>query len=171
MRIVTVCGSLQARSGNRELLRLAGTVAPPGVEVVPFEGLRDLPLFDPDSEDGEAPEPVQAWRRALAGADAVLISSPEYGHSLPGALKNGIDWVIGSGELNLKVVAITAAVPHPSRGRLGLDALAQTLRAVDAIIVWNEPTVRGPGSDERVVTMVQALVEATLARASSRGRE
>jgi len=171
MRILTVCGSLQARSGNRELLRLAGTVGPPGVEVVPFEGLRDLPLFDPDSEDGEAPEPVQAWRRALAGADAVLISSPEYGHSLPGALKNGIDWVIGSGELNLKVVAITAAVPHPSRGRLGLDALAQTLRAVDAFIVWNEPTVRGPGSDERVVTIVKALVEATHARASSRGGE
>jgi chromate reductase, NAD(P)H dehydrogenase (quinone) len=164
MRIVTVCGSLQARSGNRELLRLAGTVAPPGVEVVPFEGLRDLPLFDPDSEDGAAPEPVRAWRRALAGADAVLISSPEYGHSLPGALKNGIDWVIGSGELNLKVVAITAAVPHPSRGRLGLDALAQTLRAVDAVIVWNEPTVRSPGAVETVGDIVRMLMDAVRAR-------
>ena len=55
------------------------------------------------------------WRRALAESDAVLIATPEYGFSLPGVLKNGIDWVIGSGELEGKVVAITAAVPAPER--------------------------------------------------------
>lgn len=60
-----------------------------------FDGLRHLPHFNPDTEE---PPAVRDWRKALAGSDAVLIASPEYGHSLPGALKNGIDWVIGSGE-------------------------------------------------------------------------
>jgi chromate reductase len=158
MRILTLSGSLQARSGNRDLLRLAATVAPAGVDVVPFEGLRDLPPFNPDLEEGEPPAPVQAWRRALTDADGVLIASPEYAHSLPGALKNGIDWVVGSGELHRKLVAITAAVPHAGRGRMGLDALAQTLLAVDAVIVWDEPTVRGPGSEEAVGGILRALL-------------
>jgi chromate reductase len=169
MRILTLSGSLQARSGNRDLLRLAATVAPAGVDVVPFEGLRDLPPFNPDLEEGEPPEPVRAWRRALTDADAVLIASPEYAHSLPGALKNGIDWVVGSGELHRKLVAITAAVPHAGRGRMGLDALAQTLRAIDAVVVWNEPTVRDPDAIASVGRIVGALVDAAATCPSSGG--
>jgi NAD(P)H-dependent FMN reductase len=65
------------------------------------------------SETSAVPESVLRWRGMLAASDAVLIASPEYGFSLPGALKNAIDWVIGSGELEGKVVAITAAVPGP----------------------------------------------------------
>jgi hypothetical protein len=83
---------------------------PPGVEFVLFDGLRDLPQFNPDLEVNAEPEHVRRWRLALEESDAVLIASPEYGLSLPGALKNGIDWVIGSGELERKVVAITASV-------------------------------------------------------------
>jgi chromate reductase len=93
----------------------------------------------------------------------VLIASPEYGHSLPGALKNAIDWVIGSGELERKVVAITAAVPGPERGRLGLQALRQTLGAVSARIVGGEPITRGPGFEQEVAELVRALVEAARA--------
>ena len=130
MRILAICGSLQQKSSNLTLLQHAAAVAPPGVEVVLFDGLRALPQFNPDLEtDGELPV-VAAWRRALQESQALLIASPEYGHSLPGALKNGIDWVIGSGELERKVVAITAAVPAVERGRLGLKALADTLGAV-----------------------------------------
>jgi NAD(P)H-dependent FMN reductase len=106
---------------------------------------------------------VRAWREAIAGSDAVLIASPEYGHSLPGALKNAIDWVIGSGELERKVVAITAAVPGPERGRLGLQALRQTLGAVSARIVGGEPITRGPGFEQEVAELVRALVEAARA--------
>lgn len=160
MRVIAVSGSLQAKSVNRELLGLAAAVAPRGVDVVPFDGLRDLPLFNPDLEEGDAPEPVRAWRQALTGADAVLIASPEYAHSLTGSLKNAIDWVVASGELHRKIVAITAAVGHPSRGRMGLGALAQTLRAVDAVIVWGEPTVKGPACDEAVGAIVRALADA-----------
>ena len=106
------------------------------------------------------PESVLRWRQALVDSHAVLVASPEYGFSLPGALKNAIDWVIGSGELEGKVVAITAAVPGPERGRRGLQALRDTLSAVRARIVGGEPIPRGPGFEPQIAALVQALVEA-----------
>src|SRR5882757_2770743 len=124
MRILSVCGSLQARSGNRSFLELAA---------------------------------VGIWRRAVADADALLIASPEYGHSLPGSLKNAIDWLIGSGELESKVVAVTAAVPIAERGRLGLKALCDTLGAVSAQIVGGEPIVRGLDFEPGVRELMSAL--------------
>ena len=145
MRILGICGSLQAASSNLALLRAAASAAPAGVTIEIGDFLRDLPPFNPDLEAGGALPAVEAWRRALASCDAVLIASPEYGHSLPGALKNAIDWVIGSGELYRKVVGITAAVPHASRGLRGLEALARTLGAVDAILVWDAPLVHRQG--------------------------
>jgi chromate reductase len=160
MRILTVCGSLQAKSENLRLLQTAGALAPAGVDLVAFDGLRALPLFNPDLEAAEPPGAVRAWRQALMESDAVMFASPEYAHSLPGSVKNGIDWVVGSGELYRKIVAITAAVPHPSRGRLGLSALAQALRAVDAVLVFQEPTVRGPAFDAGVADVIRALAEA-----------
>jgi NAD(P)H-dependent FMN reductase len=160
MRILGVSGSLQARSGNLALLRIAASTAPAGVEVVVFDGLRDLPHFNPDLEADRPLDSVERWRRALADSDAVLIASPEYGFSLPGALKNGIDWVIGSGELERKVVAITAAVVAPERGRRGLQALRDTLTAVSATIVGAEPIARGEGFETRIAALVRSLAEA-----------
>jgi len=160
VRILGVCGSLQAESANLALLRTAAASAPDGVDVVLYDGLRQLPHFDPDTEASGEPPSVRDWRQALADSDAVLVASPEYGHSLPGALKNAIDWVIGSGELERKVVAITAAVPGAERGRLGLQALRQTLGAVRATIVGGEPIPRGPDFERRVAELVRELAEA-----------
>ena len=98
--------------------------------------------------------------RALCESDAVLIASPEYGFSLPGALKNAIDWVIGSGELERKVVAITAATTGSDRGRRGLQALRETLSAVRATIVGGEPIPTGVGLVSLVAALAQALIEA-----------
>ncbi|MEZ4382455.1 MAG: NADPH-dependent FMN reductase [Nannocystaceae bacterium] len=167
MRIAAVCGSLQARSRNRELLERAAVVAPAGVEVVLSEALGELPLFNPDLEaGGVTPPAVATWRADILASDAVLIACPEYGHSLPGALKNGIDWCIGSGELERKPVAITAAVPHPSRGALGLAALWDTLQAVSAIIPWREAIVVGPDLDARLAALLRDLVAAAKAAAA-----
>ena len=160
VRILAICGSLQARSANLSLLQTAAAVAPPGVTLILSDLLRHLPPFDPDIEaNGAAPPAVVELRRALAGSDAVLIASPEYGHSLPGALKNAIDWVIGSGELERKTIAITAAVSGGGRGRLGLQALRATLGAVSATIVFGEPIARGPSFEADVTRLVRALVE------------
>lgn len=160
MRILAISGSLQARSANLTLLEAARASAPAGVEVVIFDGLRSLPQFDLDLE-ASAPLPaVELWRRAIADSDALLIASPEYGFSLPGALKNAIDWVIGSAELERKVVAVTAAVNHPERGRRGLAALLEPLHAVSATIVGGEPIVRGDGFEREVSALLTALVRA-----------
>ncbi len=159
VRILGVCGSLQVRSANRALLESARASAPDGVDVMIFEGLRDLPPFDPDTDSAVAPEPVLAWRRAISGSHALLVASPEYGFSLPGALKNAIDWVIGTSELEGKIVGVTAAVNIEGRGRRGLEALADTLRAVSARIVGGSSLVRGPSFERDVAALVGAVVE------------
>ena len=160
MRILAVCGSLQAKSKNLILLNVAARVAPPDVEVVRFEGLGDLPHFNPDIEaNGGAPESVLRWRRAIDDSTALLIACPEYGFSLPGVLKNAIEWAIGSGELERKVVAITAAVPGPERGRRGLQALRDTLTAVSATIVGGDAIPIGPDFERRVAVLVHELVD------------
>jgi chromate reductase len=160
MRILAICGSLQRKSSNLDLLQSISTLASEGVEVVIDDNLRALPLFNLDLEEGEAPSPVSAWRQALSESDAVLVASPEYGHSLPGALKNGIDWVIGSGELHQKIVAITTAVGHLERGGRGLRALRDTLHAIDAKVVWEEPIVLGPDGQRQIRDLLEALVVA-----------
>src|SRR5512145_214870 len=160
MRVLAVCGSLESGSGNLALLKTAAALMPPGVDVVFFEGLGDLPHFNPDLEASGVPEIVARWRQALSESDAVLIASPEYGFSLPGVLKNAIDWVIGSGQLEGKVVGITAAVQSPERGRRGLQALRDTLSAVRATVVGGEPIPTGLASDRQVAELLGGVIEA-----------
>jgi len=168
MKILGICGSLQQRSSNAALIELAVKHAPHGVRVEASDLLRALPHFDSDLDTADAPPAVGALRRAVSEADALLIACPEYGHSLPGALKNAIDWLIGSGELECKLVAITASVPGPpERGQRGLDALAGTLAAVSAEIVGGQPLVRGPDFERSVVELLEALVARARKRAHS----
>ena len=91
MRILGISGSLRRGSHNTRLLRAASEELPPGATLVEWSGLADLPAY---SEDLEAapPAPVRAFRAAVEDADAILISTPEYNASLPGALKNALDW-------------------------------------------------------------------------------
>jgi chromate reductase, NAD(P)H dehydrogenase (quinone) len=167
MRILGVSGSLQRGSSNLALLECARELAPTGVEVAIYDGLRTLPQFNLDLE-AQAPLPlVEAWRRELDASDALLLASPEYGFSLPGALKNAIDWVIGSGELERKVVGITASVNHAERGRRGLAALENTLSALSATVVGGVPIVRGAEFEDDVRVLLGALIGAAQAARSS----
>jgi NAD(P)H-dependent FMN reductase len=159
VRVLAVCGSLQAASRNRDLVARAVALAPPGMTVEIFESLGDLPHFNPDLEATPGPA-VERWRAALAASDAVFIACPEYGFSLPGVVKNAIDWVIGSGELERKVVAITAASHHPERGLRGLAALREPLTAVSATIVGGRPIARGPAADDELSALLAALAAA-----------
>jgi NAD(P)H-dependent FMN reductase len=106
---------------------------------------------------------VDGWRRAIEQSDALLIAAPEYGFSLPGVIKNAIEWAIGTGELEGKLVAITASVSHPERGRRGLAALRDALSAVSVRLVGGDPIVRGPTFERDVAVLVQALVSASAA--------
>src|SRR5690349_783719 len=98
MRIFAISGSLRASSLNTAVLQAAVALAPPGVEIVLYDGLSRLPHFNPDVDGEIALAPVADWRTRLRAADGVLISSPEYAHGVPGSLKNALDWVVGSGE-------------------------------------------------------------------------
>jgi chromate reductase len=91
MRILGIAGSLRRGSHNRRLLRAAGVALPPGAVLAEWDGLAGLPAFDEDNEN-DPPEAVRELLDAIDRADALLIATPEYNASLPGALKNALDW-------------------------------------------------------------------------------
>jgi chromate reductase, NAD(P)H dehydrogenase (quinone) len=94
MRVLGLSGSLRGDSHNAKLLRAAGERLPEGAELVTFGGLKAIPPYDADDDDGTGrPFAVRALCEAIAAADAVLVATPEYNHSIPGQLKNALDWV------------------------------------------------------------------------------
>src|SRR6266700_2316308 len=92
MRILAISGSLRRGSYNTGLLRAAAEEAPEDVELVFYDGLKEIPPYDQDDDVEAAPPPVAALRDAVRRADAVLFATPEYNSSVPGALKNALDW-------------------------------------------------------------------------------
>ena len=128
MRILAVSGSLREGSFNTSLLRAALEGAPDGVELELWEGLGDLPFYDEDLES-DAPESVQRLRRDWEAADAILFATPEYNGSVPGALKNAIDWTSRprlEAVLRNKPVAVVGA----STGQFGALWAQQDLKRI-----------------------------------------
>jgi chromate reductase len=138
MKIVAIAGSLRSQSSNAALLRAAAAVVPPGIGVeLCAEVIATLPAFNPDL-DGEGavpPAAVAGWRALLRAADGFVIACPEYAHGAPGALKNALDWIVSSGELEGKPTVLLAA--SPSGGRYAQAALAPTLQVMGAVLVDN----------------------------------
>lgn len=102
------------------------------VEVVLYDGLGDLPHFNPDLDGVTVSPAVSVWRSKLRDADGVAFSVPEYAHGVPGVLKNSLDWVVGSGELVDKPVTLFNASP---RGTYGQASLTETLTVMSAKVV------------------------------------
>ena len=93
MQILGIAGSLRAGSLNRALLAAAAELAPEGMEIRPWDRLREVPHYDGDLDvDERRPEPVIDLKARIAAADGLLIASPEYNYSISGVLKNAIDW-------------------------------------------------------------------------------
>ncbi len=110
MHILAISGSLRVGSSNTELLRAAALLATPSVRVTLYEGLADLPAFNPDLME-DAPGMVLFLRAQVGAAAGLLISSPEYGHGMPGPLKNALDWLFSGEQMIDKPVAILNASP------------------------------------------------------------
>ncbi|HXW59579.1 MAG TPA: NAD(P)H-dependent oxidoreductase [Solirubrobacteraceae bacterium] len=111
MQVLGISGSLRRDSHNRRLLRAAAGLLSPDAEFVLFDGLKDIPPFDEDDEPAPGPA-VSRWREVLAGADALLFATPEYNASIPGQLKNAVDWAsrpIESAALRNKPAAVIGA--------------------------------------------------------------
>jgi chromate reductase, NAD(P)H dehydrogenase (quinone) len=114
IHVLAIAGSLRKGSLNKALVRAAIQVAPPGVIVEDFGELGDIPLFNEDIEK-EAPEAVKELKARVVAADALLIATPEYNNSVPGVLKNAIDWAsrpYGDNSFEDKPVAIVSAGGH-----------------------------------------------------------
>jgi chromate reductase len=111
MKVLGLSGSLRSGSHNSRLLRAAADLLPPGAELVAYEGLKAIPPYDKDDE-AAGHEAVDALRAAIEDADAVLVATPEYNHSLPGQLKNALDWIsrpIAESPLRNKPAAVIGA--------------------------------------------------------------
>jgi chromate reductase len=129
VRILAVSGSLRRDSHNTNLLRAAVEAAPEGVEVELWDGIGDLPIYDQDLEQGEAPEAVRRLREAWSGADAILFATPEYNGSVPGGLKNAIDWA-SRPKFHAALTNKTVAVVGASEGQFGAMWSQADLRKV-----------------------------------------
>jgi chromate reductase, NAD(P)H dehydrogenase (quinone) len=129
MKVLGISGSLRHDSHNSALLRAAAERLPAGAELVPFERLGEIPPYDEDVEVEGVPEGVRELREAIRGADAVLIATPEYNHSIPGQLKNALDWASRpAGESSLN--GTPAAVIGASTGMFGAVWAQAELRKV-----------------------------------------
>ena len=170
IRILGISGSLRAVSSHRSLLATAASMVPAGVVVEISDSIGNLPLFNPDLAEA-SPESVLRFRSQIAAADAVLIASPEYAHGITGALKNALDWIVGSGEFSGKPVAALNASPRSFHAH---ESLLEILRTMDARVI-PEASIRIPlsssqateqeiSNDERLAALleeaVMALIEA-----------
>jgi chromate reductase, NAD(P)H dehydrogenase (quinone) len=181
MRVLGISGSLRSGSHNTALLREAARHMPDGADFVLYEGLRQIPPFDEDLEH-EAPEAVAELRQAIDEADAVLFATPEYNSSIPGQLKNALDWVsrpFATNPLRNKPVAVVGSSTGMFGAMWAQAELRKVLGATGARVVDAELSVPkaavhlGDGAtldgelDERLAGVVEALVNEARARLAS----
>lgn len=132
MELLFLSGSLRKGSYNTALMNAAMAMVPPEIRPVRAPAADALPFFNPDLDDPDEPlEPVRLWREALRRADGLMLFCPEYAHSLPGSLKNALDWVVGSGELVGKPVTIVTASTTHHGGEKVHETLAYLLRLLE----------------------------------------
>jgi chromate reductase, NAD(P)H dehydrogenase (quinone) len=144
MKLLAISGSLRRDSYNTKLLRAAEELLPPEIEVELWTGLKDVPPYDEEDDVQPAPAAVAALRQAIAGADAVLISTPEYNSSIPGQLKNALDWVsrpLATNPLRNKPVAVVGASTGAFGAVWAQAELRKVLAAIGARVVDAEVAV------------------------------
>jgi chromate reductase, NAD(P)H dehydrogenase (quinone) len=187
MRILGISGSLRRDSHNTALLWAAAEMLPPGAELELFDGLRDVPPYDADLDTPELQGPgVDALKEAIERADAILIATPEYNHSIPGLLKNALDWAsrpVASNVLRGKPVAVVGAstglfgaVWAQAEARkvlaaIGADVVDRELPVVQAHTRFEDGTLLDDELREQLAEHVAALVAAAARRRTSKSRE
>ena len=182
MKVLGISGSLRSGSYNRQLLRAAEELLPAKVDFAVYDGLKDVPPFDEDDDFEPAPAAVTALRRAIGEADAVLFATPEYNSSVPGVLKNALDWVsrpIATNTLRNKPVAVVGASTGAFGAVWAQAELRKVLAAAGARVIEGDVAVGHAherfGEDgilddenlqEQLVEVVESLVEAARIRAA-----
>ena len=134
-KIMAISGSARKNSANLRLIKAIDELTREKFDTTVFEGLTDLPHFNPDLDNDNPPEPVNSFRELLKSSDGILICTPEYAMGVPGTLKNALDWTVSSGEFSGKPVALITA---STSGLKAHESLLDTLQVIDARI--NEET-------------------------------
>jgi len=140
MKVLGVAGSVRRDSHNRKLLRAAGSLLPPEVQFAEYDRLKFIPAFDEDDEPAP-PLAVTHWREAIADADAIVFATPEYNSSVPGQLKNAIDWAsrpVMTAALRNKPVAVIGASTGSFGAVWAQAELRKVLGAAGARVVERE---------------------------------
>jgi chromate reductase, NAD(P)H dehydrogenase (quinone) len=178
MRILALSGSLREGSHNTDLLRGAAAAAPDGVELELYDGLKEIPPYDADDDvPGERPLAVERFKAALAEADGILISTPEYNSSIPGGLKNALDWasrpLVESPVRNKPVAVLSSStsmfggVWAAAETRKVLGALgARTLE--DTVAVAKADVRLADGVDAELLAELRSVVDALAAAVDTR---
>jgi chromate reductase len=184
MKVLGISGSLRRDSHNTNLLRAAAELVDGEVELELWDGLKAVPPYDEDDDVAEAPAAVAGLRAAIAGADAVLFATPEYNASIPGQLKNALDWVsrpIATNPLRNKPVAVVGASTGAFGAVWSQAELRKVLAAIGARVLECEVAGRNAAAsfdeygrlieDEartQLGKVVEELTEAAQARSEAR---
>jgi chromate reductase, NAD(P)H dehydrogenase (quinone) len=180
MKILGISGSLRRGSYNTSLLRAAARLLPDEVEFELWGGLKEVPPYDEDDDTEKAPAAATALREAIAGADAVLFATPEYNSSVPGQLKNGIDWAsrpLATNPLRNKPVAVVGASTGAFGAVWSQGELRKVLAATGARVVEGEVAVGhaptrfdedGRLVDENLLEQLEEVVDVLVAAAAAR---
>jgi NAD(P)H-dependent FMN reductase len=131
-RFLAISGSLRRVSTNTALLRAMAANAPDSVAVELYDGLGDLPIFNPDREGGLTPAVVDDLGRRVRDADGLIIACPEYAHGIPGGLKNLLDWLVSRDEIPDKPTMLLRA---SSRNDISHAALLEVLRTMSVAVM------------------------------------
>ena len=184
MKVLGISGSLRRDSYNTNLLRAAAELVDGEVELELWDGLKAVPPYDEDDDVAEAPAAVAELRAAIAGADAVLFATPEYNSSIPGQLKNALDWVsrpIATNPLRNKPVAVVGASTGAFGAVWSQAELRKVLASIGARVLDCEVACRNAAASfdahgrliaeearTQLGEVVEQLVEAARARAEAR---
>lgn len=127
MKILAISGSARLNSTNTAMLQAVRAVAPSGIEILVFDGVGRLPVFSPDLEGKHLPEVVQDFINVIAESDGLIIASPEYVRSIPGGLKNAIDWLVSGEQIINKPIALLHASHRGDDMLAGLRTVLATI--------------------------------------------
>jgi NAD(P)H-dependent FMN reductase len=166
-KVIAISGSARKNSANLRLIKAIDELTKEKFDTTVFEGLTELPHFNPDLDNDNPPEPVNNFRQLVKSSDGILICTPEYAMGVPGTLKNALDWTVSSGEFSGKPVALITA---STSGLKAHESLLDTLQVIDARI--NEGTQylisfiqvklnsENKITDEQTMGDIQKLIEA-----------
>lgn len=130
MTIFTISGSLRQSSSNTQILHTIKSVAPAGTEIILYDNMGGLPHFNPDLDNENVPAEVKELRGMINRSSAIVISTPEYAHGIPGSLKNALDWLVSTVVLENKPVGIIMG--SASEGSYAKDSLVEVLKTMNA---------------------------------------